>query len=644
MAYRNVDISGQSGYWASLGRKISYTYRFVIEESYDAAQNTSTLRLAGAQLWVDLNDNVGIWGVVRLNGVTVGTYSGAGITTQHGAFTPFGGAGGAVTVAHDAYGNAPAVTVSFAQAPGTPNWVGSNFGFSRASGVVVGFGIGTTSSYSVSPHARASSIASIPSAVGTQETLNLTVARNAGTFWHKAAFRTGGTTLATSDAFETALNYPIPRSWFSAYPNAASLLLTVSVQTYTDAGCTTAVGDPAAASVTLSADAGMKPRLGAGWVSLAPYNTGAAASITGYVKGYSEAEARFDAAKIDMRDAVGASIASCSVSCLGRTVSASPYRTGILSALSVPVVCTVTDTRGRTASETLTLAVMDYAAPVLTEVSVFRSGAQGAADEEGAYFEVTAAAAVSSLGSQNTLALSCAIMAAGGSYGPETALASGVRKHLPESGTISPDRSYTVRVTATDALGSTAVFYQAIPTRKWALKFRANGSGAAFGKAAETDGLFDVSWDARFRGGLRTDGDAAVGGDLTVTGDIVGLFDRIYPVGSIFLSVRSTDPGSLFGGTWVRIKDRFLLAAGDVYAAGATGGEAAHTLTLGEMPAHRHVETYHNGGAGEETELYGGVRLRESWASGFQTQETGGGLAHNNMPPYLAVYVWKRTQ
>lgn len=61
-------------------------------------------------------------------------------------------------------------------------------------------------------------------------------------------------------------------------------------------------------------------------------------------------------------------------------------------------------------------------------------------------------------------------------------------------------------------------------------------------------------------------------------------------MGAIYLSAVSTDPGILFGfGTWQQIQDRFLLAAGSTYAAGTTGGEATHTLTVEEMPAHTHV-------------------------------------------------------
>ena len=73
---------------------------------------------------------------------------------------------------------------------------------------------------------------------------------------------------------------------------------------------------------------------------------------------------------------------------------------------------------------------------------------------------------------------------------------------------------------------------------------------------------------------------------------------NIYPIGSIYMSVNNVDPSTIFGGTWQQIKDRFLLACGDTYNNGETGGDANHTpsgtvgnhtLTVNEMPAHNHV-------------------------------------------------------
>lgn len=120
-----------------------------------------------------------------------------------------------------------------------------------------------------------------------------------------------------------------------------------------------------------------------------------------------------------------------------------------------------------------------------------------------------------------------------------------------------------------------------------------------------------------------------------------GIIDllMVYPVGSIYISVNSTSPAILFGGTWEILNDVFLLAAGSYANAGTFGGEAAHTLTVEEMPAHSHsvpnMPGYDTG-----TEWVG-----QSGTAAPQTRSTdinGGGAAHNNMPPYLAVYMWKR--
>ena len=113
-----------------------------------------------------------------------------------------------------------------------------------------------------------------------------------------------------------------------------------------------------------------------------------------------------------------------------------------------------------------------------------------------------------------------------------------------------------------------------------------------------------------------------------------------YPVGAVYISTVSTSPASLFGGTWEQLKDRFLLGAGGTYSAGSTGGEAAHTLIVDEMPSHQHEWQYHYTASGGSTQ-YSANWTSQRATSGY-TSFTGGGAAHNNMPPYLAVYMWKR--
>ncbi len=119
-----------------------------------------------------------------------------------------------------------------------------------------------------------------------------------------------------------------------------------------------------------------------------------------------------------------------------------------------------------------------------------------------------------------------------------------------------------------------------------------------------------------------------------------------FPIGHIYYSTASTNPGTLFGGTWTRIQDRFLLAAGSTYAAASTGGAATHTLTVAELPAHSHAQNVTanvSAGPGIRDDYDADSAGSAAFPQGISTGNAGSGDPHNNMPPYLAVYVWERT-
>lgn len=126
-----------------------------------------------------------------------------------------------------------------------------------------------------------------------------------------------------------------------------------------------------------------------------------------------------------------------------------------------------------------------------------------------------------------------------------------------------------------------------------------------------------------------------------------------WPIGSIYMSVNSTSPANLFGGTWERLSDTFLFAASSSYPAGSTGGEFIHKLTQSELPDYS--LSVANGSnvirskTGSSADAY--VQTQSSgwgipnWESKTVTVASGGhGAAHNNMPPYLSVWMWKRTR
>lgn len=189
-----------------------------------------------------------------------------------------------------------------------------------------------------------------------------------------------------------------------------------------------------------------------------------------------------------------------------------------------------------------------------------------------------------------------------------------------------------------------------------------------------------TSWAANSIITFTYDGDAWMMEDQMIYTD---LYNKVlaaaklamWPVGSIYTSTNSTSPATLFGGTWERIKDKFLLAAGDSYAAGGTGGAASVTLTTSQIPAHTHgsksliarirlkttnngsniLDAYNDYGIGSLKTGGGplpcinapiGNQMTTSYIeinASHEHTSVGGNGSHNNMPPYLVVYAWKRT-
>lgn len=156
-------------------------------------------------------------------------------------------------------------------------------------------------------------------------------------------------------------------------------------------------------------------------------------------------------------------------------------------------------------------------------------------------------------------------------------------------------------------------------------------------------------------------------------------WDKIYPVGSIYMSMEETSPAELFGGRWEKIQGKFLLASNSTYKVGDAGGEEKHKLTINEIPSHTHAHAHTHSAPGgvpyivssddikvnldnyrkwPEKVSSGGYHVvyaqkgsksgidsstKTGAASTSNTGNTGANALHENMPPYLVVNVWRRT-
>ncbi len=146
--------------------------------------------------------------------------------------------------------------------------------------------------------------------------------------------------------------------------------------------------------------------------------------------------------------------------------------------------------------------------------------------------------------------------------------------------------------------------------------------------------------------------------DITaINSSIDEYWKTIYPVGSIYISTSTTfNPQTAWGGTWLKTaKGRCLIGANDTYPLGSTGGEESHYLTENEMPPHGHSAGKASGfklanrgiamsALDQNSEQFLWIDQSSHSASGvLSTNSEGGGASHNNMQPYLAVYIWERT-
>ena len=119
----------------------------------------------------------------------------------------------------------------------------------------------------------------------------------------------------------------------------------------------------------------------------------------------------------------------------------------------------------------------------------------------------------------------------------------------------------------------------------------------------------------------------------------------VYPVGSIYMNASvATNPAVIFGfGTWVALEDMFLLGASATYPLNSQGGEVNHILTESELPPHRHPASQHVKWVSNSGSIQSATNSYYAINDNANTGYTGDGLGHNNMPPYLAVHIWKRT-
>lgn len=511
-----------------------------------------------------------------------------------------------------------------------------------------------------------------------------TADRKSSSFTHTLTWECGsysGTIATKSSA--TSWNFTPELKLASVAPYGQKVYCTYTLSTYN--GSTLVGTDSKAAWFTIPNS--VKPSCS---LSLSD-SKGYASTYGGYIQGESQLSVTINATQ-----AYSSPISRYSASANGATYSTQTFTTSVLTKVGTNTIsATVIDGRERPGSVSTNITVLAYSRPKITNLKVRRCNANGAENDRGGYGKISFHCTITPLSNKNTRTCSLRYRQSGATTwtnAPAITLSAYDQDCNPPVIQMSDAHSYEVQINLTDKFGTTSAV-TSISTGYCLYHIPASGKGITFGGIAEGDG-FNVKMDATFGENVNMKKNLQVDGDVTgkyltgtwlrtiATTDLgktppkVAVLDNsgwiyyrtpvdlIYPVGSIYMSVNATNPKELFGGTWEQIKGRFLLGMSSSYPAGSTGGEATHTLTTSEIPYHNHaigqdgntslvlptdVAVDDSSHAQYVTTLEGGrsgwYKSSVAWGGAIVTrnQTSPYGQAHNNMPPYLAVYIWKRT-
>ena len=415
----------------------------------------------------------------------------------------------------------------------------------------------------------------------------------------------------------------IPITWLNQIPNVQSSPARVTLITYSNGvyigavAATLTIRTPQSAAPTFSTSC--TPLLTIGGVTYPSMGSGV------YVQSKSGCTARITGAEAQY----GATVTGYSIRGGGYSSTNATLATGLLnSSGNVSFVFRVTDSRGLYTEKSVNISVLGYASPRVSSLTGWRVDTSGVASLAGTLGKCKAVWNYSQLGGANNCTAQIFIKP---SEGSETllnaAMISGNTYWVATATgnmTLAATTRYVLRLALTDKYGTVSVTAD-LPSAAFAMHLNAAGNSIAFGKACERSNAVEIAA-----------GRTLYLGDSTLRDWIRNTF---FPVGAIYQSYAATSPASLFGGTWTQIQNRFLVGVGSSYAAGATGGEATHKLTVDELPSHSHNYSYPGYEAGGEWYGASGTAKGNTVA----TTAVGGGAAHENRPPYYAVYIWRRT-
>lgn len=349
-------------------------------------------------------------------------------------------------------------------------------------------------SFTLNTIPRASSISSVTSSVTVDGSNSVTVniSRNSTAFTHKVKFAFGSYSQEYTGV-ATSKSYAPPMTWLNAIPNATSGTATVTVTTYNGS---TQIGSAVSKNFTVNVPSSVVPTLGT--FSATIVNNTVPSSWGIYVQDKSQC-------KLQISNASGAyssTIKAYSIKQGSTTLSTSSSVTTPVLAVTggITYTATITDSRGRTASKTVSIQVYAYVPPSVTSALSQRCLQNGTLNDNGTYIKATGKFSFASCNGKNSATAKVYFKKPeDASWSTGVAFSSNVPVVI--AGSASIDSSYQVMYEVTDAF-TTVQFIDMLSTAFTTMDFKKGGKGVAIGKVSEYDNLFDVGMPSKFHEGL----------------------------------------------------------------------------------------------------------------------------------------------
>lgn len=498
---------------------------------------------------------------------------------------------------------------------------------------------------------RASSLKLSATTINAGASVTLTITRASSNFVHDAYFTFGKKTYSMGKSLGTSGTYTIPMDCLDQIPNATAGVGTVRLYTLSGG---TIIGS-ADVGVTINVPSSVVPTFSS--LSIARVDNGVPSAWGLYVRGKSKATLTINGAA----GTYGSTISQYVIEGGGYSGTSNTLTTGTLNDSGTNTfTATITDSRGRTATKSVTCSVVDYESPKINSFTAVRCTSAGVENNEGTYVKVTANLTYSSVNSKNTLnAVVAYKTAAGTTWSSNTTVTSGTSVIIGGGG-ISTNTSYHFRLTINDSFSSSTITVT-VPTASTTMDFKKGGKGVAIGKVAENDG-FEVAWDAKFNKQVDMNGVTNLKSTVNISSKTnlklggINLIDMFYPVGSIYMSAVSTNPSNFMGGTWVawgsgRVPVGINTSDSDFNTVEKTGGAKTQELRamIGAVNGNPRALGYNPVGAVSGvgyTNNYGVVGSDPGTISTINHSTLVRRSDGNNattVQPYITCYMWKRT-